>query len=72
MRVHEGTAAIILLKIMTLTFENLFYLTCRRGECGFVNKLVETRVLPTLVGSGKGPTSAGTGPTSASKGPTSC
>ena len=34
-RMHEGTAAIILLKMMTLTFENLFYLTCRRGECGF-------------------------------------
>ena len=30
------------------------------------------RVLPTLVGSGKGTTSSGTGPTTSGKGPTSC
>jgi hypothetical protein len=48
-RVHEASkapracsAAIILLKLTTLTFESLFYWTWRRWECRFVNKLVET------------------------------
>ena len=39
---HQYNVAIILLKVTTLTFENLFYLTCRTWEYGFVNELVET------------------------------
>ena len=39
---RANSVTIILLKVMTLTFETLIYLTCRRWECGFVNKPVET------------------------------
>ena len=41
-RRRARSVAMILLKVTTLTSENLFYWTCRRWECGVVNKLVET------------------------------
>ena len=39
------SVAIILLNVTTLTFETLFYLTHRRWECGFIDKLVETIIV---------------------------
>ena len=41
-RARARIAAIVLFKVTTITFKNRLYLSCRRWECDFVNKLVET------------------------------
>ncbi len=41
-RHRAHSAAVILIKVTTLTFTNLFYLTCRRRKYDFVNKRVAT------------------------------